>query len=99
MLSQLCLPVLDMKRKNRDIVVEQAKILKFSKLANIGTNLRLFKLFFDNVLVDMIVDYTKLYCHRMKADTSFEITNETFHLLLDIVLLSEHYRLRDCSMH
>ena len=29
----------------------------------------------------MIVGYAKLYRHREKADTSFEITNETFRLL------------------
>ena len=41
------------------------------------TLLRLFEWFF-NVLVDMIVDYTKLYSNRKKVDISFEITNEAF---------------------
>ena len=64
-----------MKWGNRDIhVVEQANIPKFSKLKNIETLVRLFELFFDNALLDMIVGYTKLYGHREKADTSFEIT-------------------------
>ena len=40
------------------------------------TSLRLLELFFDDVLVDMIVDYTKLYSHREKTDISFETTNE-----------------------
>ena len=45
-----------MKRENRDInVVKQANIPKFS----IGTSLRLFELFFDDALVDMIVSHTK----------------------------------------
>ena len=59
-------------------VVEQANILDFSKLDNIGTPLRLFELLFDDALVDTIVGYIKLYDHREKVDTSFEITNETF---------------------
>ena len=45
-----------MKWENRDInVVKQENIPKFS----IGTSLRLFELFFDDALVDMIVSYTK----------------------------------------
>ena len=79
-----------MKQENHDInVVEQVSIPKFSKLDNIGTPLRLFELFFDDALVqlflddalvDMIVVYTKLYSHREKADTSFEINKEAFRL-------------------
>ena len=58
-----------MKWENRDInVVKQANIPKFS----IGTSLRLFELFFDDALVDMIVSHTKQYGHRKKANTSFE---------------------------
>ena len=50
-----------MKWKNRDInVVEQANIPKFSKLNDIVTLFRLLELFFDNVLVYMIVAYIKL---------------------------------------
>ena len=45
-----------MKLENRDInVVEQANIPQFSKLDDVGTPLRLFESFFDDVLVDMIV--------------------------------------------
>ena len=70
-------PVLDMKWENRDInIVERANIPKFSKPDDIVTPLTLLKLFFDDVLVDKIVDYTKLYSHREKADFIFEITNE-----------------------
>ena len=66
-----------MKWENRDInVVERANIPKFSKLDNIVTPLRLLELFFDDVLVYMIVGYTKLYSHREKTDIRFEITNE-----------------------
>ena len=32
-------------------------------------------LFFDDVLVDMIFGYTKLYSHRDNADISFEVSN------------------------
>ena len=54
-------PLLDVKWENYDInVVQQAYIRKFSKLDNIGTPLRLFESFFDDALVDEIVDYTKL---------------------------------------
>ena len=66
-----------MKWQNRDInVVERANIPNFSKLDDIVTPLRLLKLFFDDVLVVMIVGYTNFYSHREKADISFEITNE-----------------------
>ena len=84
-----------MKWKNYDInVAEQANIPKFSKLDDIGTPLRLFKLFSDDALLDMIADYTKLYGHKEKADTSFEITNETFWLFLSILLFSGCHKLR-----
>ena len=50
-----------MKWENRDInVVEWTNIPKFSKLDDIVTPLRLLKLFFDGLLVDRIVGYTKL---------------------------------------
>ena len=42
----------------------QANTGKFSKLDNIVTSLRLLELFFDDMLVDMIVGYTKLHSHR-----------------------------------
>ena len=59
--------------ENRDIkVAEQTKV---SKLCNVGTPLRLSESFFDDVLFNMVVGYTKLYGHRDKADTSFEMYN------------------------
>ena len=59
------------KEENRNInVAEQTNIPQFSKLDNIGTPLRLFESFFVDVLVDMIVGYTKLDGHRDKAETS-----------------------------
>ena len=54
-----------MKWENRDInVTERTNIPIFSKLDDIVTTLRLLELFFDDVIVDMIVGYTKLYSHR-----------------------------------
>ena len=70
----------------------------FSKLDNIVA-LRLFKLFFHDVLVDMIVGYTKLYSHREKADISFEIINEKFRLFLSMLLLSGCHKLTDRKMN
>ena len=83
-LNYLQPPVLDRKKENRDIkVVEQASIPRISKLDDAVTPLRLLKLFFDDVLVDMIVGYIKLYIsHREKADISHEITNEKKLLIL-----------------
>ena len=52
----------------------------FQSLDDTATPLRHFELFCDDALAEMIVDYTKLYGHRKKADTSFEITNEKFSL-------------------
>ena len=50
-----------MKSKNRDMnVVEQENVPQFSELDDIGTSLRLFELFFVDVLVDMIFGYTKM---------------------------------------
>ena len=70
-------PALDMKWKTRHIdLAERQNTEKFSKLDNIVTPLRLLELFFDDVLVDMIAGYTKLYSHREKADISFETTNK-----------------------
>ena len=37
--------------------------------------LRLLELFFDDILVDTIVGYTKLRSQIEKVDISFEITN------------------------
>ena len=55
-LSYSKLLVLDKKWQNRDInVVEWVNIPIISKLDDIGTPLRLFELFFDGVLLDMIV--------------------------------------------
>ena len=53
-----------------------------------GIPLRLFELFFDDALVDMIADYTKLCNHREKVDSCLEIINKTFRLCLGMLLLS-----------
>ena len=89
---------------NRDInVVEWANISKFSTLDDIVTLLRLLELFFDDVLIDMIFGYTKLYSHREKADVSFEITNEKNRLFLKFfknsLLLSGCHKLPDRKMY
>ena len=70
-------PVLDTKWTNRDFnAIESAKFLNFSTLDDIVTPLRFLELFFDDVLVDMIFGYTKLYSHREKVGICFEITNK-----------------------
>ena len=66
-----------MKWGNRGInLIEWANIPTYSMLDDILTSLKLLELFFDDVLVDMIFGYTKLYSHREKAGISFGITNE-----------------------
>ena len=93
-------PVLDMNWENRDInVVERANIPKFSKLDDIVTFLRLVQLFFDDVLVGMIVGYTKLQNHRDKVDVCFEITHEKIRLFLCMLLLSWCHKLLDSKMY
>ena len=67
--------------------VQQANILKFSKLDDIVTPVRLLELFLDDVLIDMIIGYTNLYSHRGKVDIGLEITNEKIRLLLSMLLL------------
>ena len=75
-LSYSKLPALDKKWQNRDInVVERVTIPIISKLDDIMTPLKLFELFFDGVLLNVIVSNTNLYIHREKSDVSFEITN------------------------
>ena len=59
------------------------------------TPLRLFELFFDDVLVDMVVGYIKLYSHREKVDISLKITNEKTRLFLSMLLLSGCHNLPD----
>ena len=70
--------------ENRDInVVKGANISKFSKLNDIVTPIIiLWSCVFNDVLVDTIVGYTKLYSHREKADISSEITDEKIRLFL-----------------
>ena len=59
-------PVLDMKGENRDInAVKRSNIPKFSKLDDIVTTLRLLELFFVDVLVCMIIGYTKEYSLKL----------------------------------
>ena len=63
---------LDMKWENCFInVVGRSNIRKYSKLDDIVTPVRLLESFLDDVLVDMIAGYTKLYSHREKVEISF----------------------------
>ena len=63
------------------------------------TLLKLLKLFFDYVLVDMIFGYTKLCSHKEKADISFQITNEKISLFSTMLLLSGCFKLPDRKMY
>ena len=62
------------------------------------TPLRLFELFFDDVLVDIIFGYTKLYSYREKVDISFETINEKI-CLFSSILLSGCHNLPDRKMY
>ena len=89
-----------MKWANRNInFVEWTNIPKVRALDDIVTLLRLFELFFDDVLVDMIFGNTKLYSHREKADISFKITNEKIGLFLSMLLLSRCHKLPVYKMY
>ena len=89
-----------MRWENLDInAAEWAYIPQFSKLGDIVTPLRLPESFFDDVLVNMIIGYTKLYSHRKKADISLEITNEKIRLFLTMLLLRGCHKLPDCEMY
>ena len=47
----------------------------------------------------MIVGHIKLYSHREKEGTSFEITNETFCLFLAMLMLKRCQKLPKCKMY
>ena len=51
------------------------------------TPLRLLELFFEDILVDIILGYTKLYGHTEKVEISFEVTTEKIRLFLSVLLL------------
>ena len=89
-----------MKWKSRDIIiVERANIPKFNKINDIMNPLILLELFFDDVLNDMIVGYTKLYSHGQNAEIGFEITNEKMCLFFSMLLLSRCHKLSDRKMY
>ena len=88
------------KWENCDInIAEWANIPKFSKLDDIVTPIRLLDTFFHNVLVDMIVGYTKLYSNREKTGISFGIAHKKLRFLLSMILLSGCYELPDQKMY
>ena len=90
-----------MKKGNRDInVIEWANNSKFREIDDIVTSLRLLKLFFEDVLGNMIVGYTKLCRHREKADINFEINNENnLLILINILLVNGCHKLPDRKMY
>ena len=55
--------------------------------------------FFDDILVDIIVGYMKLYSHKEKTDISFGITNEKIGLFLSMLLPNGWHNLPDCKMY
>ena len=86
-----------LKWTNRTInVVEWTDIPKFTTLDDIVTPLRLLEWFFDDVLVDMVFDYTKRYSHREKADISFETINEKIRLFVSLWLISGYFQTIKC---
>ena len=86
-----------MKWKSRDIIiVERANVPKFSKINDIMNPLILPELFFDDVLNDMIVSYTKLYSHGQNAEISFEITNEKILVLPTFRLIQQSLSRTTC---
>ena len=88
-----------MRWENHDIdVIELVNNPKFSELDDIVTPLKL-DLFFDDVLVDMIVTYNNFYSYREKADISFETVNEKIHLFLSMLLFSECHNLLDRKIY
>ena len=99
-LSYPKLLALEVKWENGNINFEEwANVAKFSKLDDIMTPVRLLKLFFEDVLVNLTFCYIKLYSYREKADLSFEITNENICLFLTILLLRGCYKLSDRKMY
>ena len=99
-LSYPKLPVSNMKWANRDVnVAEWENIQKSDALDDIVNPLRFLELLFNDVLVDMVVGYIKLYSHREKAGISFEIINEKIHLFLSMLLLSGCHQLPDRKMY
>ena len=61
---------------------------QFSKLNDTVAPLTILELFFDDVLVNMIAGYIKLYSHKEKADITFEYTNEKILSFLSMLLLN-----------
>ena len=55
--------------------------------------------FFDDILVDIIVGYMKLYSHKEKTDISFGITNEKIGLFLSMLLPNGWHNLPDRKMY
>ena len=88
-----------MKWENHDIdVVEWVNNPKFGELDDIVTPLKL-DLFFDDVLVDMIVTYNNFCSYRERADISFETVNEKINLFLNMLLFSGCHKLPDGKIY
>ena len=61
--------------------------------------LKLLKLLFDDVLVDLIVGYTMLYSHREKTDINFEVNNKKNPLFVSMLPLSGCHKLPDHKVY
>ena len=89
-----------MKWENRDInVLEQTNIPQFSRLDDIGTPLRLFESFFVNMLVHMIVRYTKFMVIERKQILVLKTSHETFRLFFGMLFLSGSHKLPDRKIY
>ena len=77
--------------------MEWANIPKFSTLDDIVTPLRLAELFLDDVLVDMIFGYSKLYSHRKKVALVLILLMKKL-AFLRMLLLSGCHKLPDRKM-
>ena len=73
--------------------------LGVNNINDILTSLRFLELFFEDMLVDMIFGYTKLYGHIEKVDISSEITNEKIRFFLSMLPLSECHKPPETKMY
>ena len=89
----------DLRWTNRDIKSRNSQSTpEVNHLEEIGTPLSLLELFFDDMLISGIVDFT-LYARREKSDTEFGITKEKFRLFLAMLLMSGYHRLPDRRLY
>ena len=73
--------------------------LGINNINDIVTPIRFLELFSEDIWVDMIFGYNKLYGHTEKVDISSETTNEKIRLFLSMLLLSECHKPPECKMY